>query len=69
MNSTTISTPRSPQTGSDRRDADILAFHRFMIWAYEESENTFEDEFLRAAIHTIIYYLDKHYDTDSGKTH
>ena len=69
MNSTTVSAPKSPRTGSDRKDTDILAFHRFMIWAYEEAENTFDDDFLKAAINTVILYLAKHYNAGSGTTH
>jgi len=69
MNSTTFSTPKSALSSEDHKDKDMLAFYRFMVWAYEEAENTFDDEFLKAAIHTIIYYLAKHYNAGSETTH
>jgi len=69
MNSTTFPTPKNARTREDHKDKDILAFYRFMIWAYEEAENTLDDDFLKAAIHTIIYYLAKHYNTGSKTTH
>jgi hypothetical protein len=69
MKSTTFSTSKSARTSEDHKDKDILAFYRFMIWAYEEAESTFDDKFLKAAIHTIIYYLSKHYKAGSKTNH
>lgn len=69
MNSTNVSGPKNIQTESGHKGADIVAFHRFMIWAYEEADTTFEDEFLKAALETIIYYLAKHHNVSSETAH
>lgn len=69
MNSTSNSALKSARTREGHKDKDILAFYRFMVWAYEEAENTFEDDFLKAAVHTIIYYLAKHYKAGSKTNH
>jgi len=69
MKSTTVSTPKSARTSEDHKDKDILAFYMLMIWAYEEAENNFDDKFLKASIHTIIYYLSKHYKACSKTNH
>lgn len=69
MSSIDISRLTDKQIAQNSRSSDIAAFHRFMLWAYEESDTNFEDEFLKAAIHTIIYYLTKHYNAGSERTH
>ena len=69
MNSRNFSTPKSARTRADQKDKDIQAFYVFMLWAYEEVENTFEDEFLEIAIHTIVYHLSKHYGTGLNTPH
>jgi len=46
---------------------DMVALHRFMIWAYEENKNTLNDAFLEASIRIIICYLGKHYNLPREK--
>ena len=69
MTSKTFSTLEIACTREDHKDEDILALYRFMVWAYEEADNTLDDEFLKAAIHTIIYYLSKHYEAGLKTNH
>ena len=69
MTSKTFSTPKSACIREDHKDKDILALYRFMVWAYEEAENNLDDEFLKVAIHAIIYHLSKHYEAGRKTNH
>jgi hypothetical protein len=48
---------------------DARAFNRFIIWAFEEADVKLHDEFIKAAISTIIIYMEKYYGIGNEKIH
>ncbi len=46
-----------------------VALSRFMIWALEEAEMNLGDEFVKAAISTIIHHMEQNYGTQKDHAH